>query len=645
MKTLEPNWQELDLRDSEYIRNLHTVFDTKLDTFANVSDAPYVTGHITLWDVLQKIKYNLAQGINLQMYLTPKYVNGKKNTVYDELKEELPAICYNASFNGYKSLKNTKAIHNLMFLDIDGFTSREEALAYKADIIKKYDWILACSLSLSKIGLHVIIMVDKIVDSRDYNSKYDYISKEYFNGGLDTNSKSLSRFTIIPYDHDIFINDNPIVLLIDSIISKSTSSTYINHNNILGNALSPSNPKSTSSVYIHSHSQHNNKKSTSSAGGGEVIYTTHTFSSPKTINDILSTAARDNGLIFKPVVNEELINDPNTPLFFPEGIDVIEINLFLYRNNSIPDGRRTRFIGAITTQMIYLNVVSVQQPIPDVRENMLRFIMWVNKKFCAPPLSYNEVLKSYNSNWKRYENNEIDFTKYYKLKRFFWSQNSTLKGNEKKSVSMTLHHKFNKEKRLVVLHEVIQQMATNGEKIIQQIVADEIKKKGIKGLGITTIKTYWKHFKPSVQAYKKGIGNKIKIIEPELKSVINKDEIKSVEIDVDVMNSQGIALENPEVPKKMENIDETSNSGFSLTKEQQSSIFNRIFLKILPEIGEPEKNRLYQAYKNKLEELTPDEQKILSMDINTIFDGDIFWKHGSLESKLFNLCIELNLTI
>ncbi len=185
MKILEPNWQEQDLRDSEYIRNLHPVFETVLDTYENVSLPPYVTGHITLWDVLQKIRYNLIKDINPQMFLTPKYDDGVKNTVYDELKEELPAICYNASFKEYKNLKNTKEIHNLMFLDIDNFSTREEALAYKAEIISKYNWILACSLSLSKIGLHIIIWVDNIFGNKDFNRKYDYISKQYFDNKLD----------------------------------------------------------------------------------------------------------------------------------------------------------------------------------------------------------------------------------------------------------------------------------------------------------------------------------------------------------------------------------------------------------------------------------------------------------------------------
>lgn len=623
MKLLEPNWKELSLEEMQFIQNLHPVFDTELDTYKNVSTPPYVTGHITLWDALQKIKYNLIKDINPKMYLTPKYVDNVKNTVYDELKEELPAICYNASFNRYKNLKNTKAIHNLMFLDIDNFSTKQEALSYKAEIVKKYDWILACSLSLSKIGLHIIVMVDKITDHDDFNIKYDLISNNYFEGSLDPDSKGLHRFTIVPYDHDIYINNNPVVLPIDTILQKSLSSAYIEDSGV---------------------SHRNHSKSLGSAGEGEVIYTTQTISVSQEINKTLLTSAQQNGLVFKPVVDENYFEDPNTPLFFPAGIEVIEINLFLYKHQSIPDGRRTRFIGAMTTQMIFLNVVSKEKPIPDVRESILRYIMSVNNKFCSPSLSYNEVLKSYNSNWKRYRNGEMDFTAYYKLKRSLWSQNCTLTGNQKRGKTMTNIHGYKRLNNLYRLENVIQQMADKREVITQDKTLMKIELLGIEDLGIYSIKTLWKFLKPSIMAYKKDKNVKIKIdtTNTEFQLLVEKFDISKIsDVDDDVLD---LGKEIIEKQKNLynQNTESKSKEDFVLSDDQKNLIFNRVFSNIIPRLNQEKKKQLLSLYQSEIQSYETKDQQILLKDFNEVSMND-YWRHGDLETQLLNLLKQINI--
>ena len=217
----------------EYIKfqygkeNLHDVFATLLNTFPNIS-SPQVSGDVNLWELFQSIKYNLI-GINTDILLTHKYVDGNKNSAYDKIKNSLPAVCYNSTFYGYKNLDHVSGITNLMFLDIDCFKSREEAIEYKKYITLKYNWIVACSLSLSRLGLHIIILVDKIHDNDDFNNKYDFINEVYFEGKLDKSGKSLTRFAIIPADYSLYINETPNVLNIEHImknVKKSTSSGY-----------------------------------------------------------------------------------------------------------------------------------------------------------------------------------------------------------------------------------------------------------------------------------------------------------------------------------------------------------------------------------------------------------------------------------
>ena len=129
-----------NLQDFEYLKfqhhkeNLHDVFGTVLNTFPHITGAT-VTGQVYLWDVLQKIKYNLANDIAPDTYLLHKYINGIRNTAYDERKEQLPAVCYNARFDGYKDTKHLNSITNLMFLDIDDFPTKQEALTIKNKLL------------------------------------------------------------------------------------------------------------------------------------------------------------------------------------------------------------------------------------------------------------------------------------------------------------------------------------------------------------------------------------------------------------------------------------------------------------------------------------------------------------------------------
>jgi len=106
-----------------------------------------------------------------------------------------------------------------MFLDIDDFPTQAEALDYKKMITAKYSWILACNLSLSRLGLHVIALVDYIQDSTDYTNKYKYISSTYFGNRLDKDSNKLTQYAVLPFDYDIYINQYPEILSIEQIYS------------------------------------------------------------------------------------------------------------------------------------------------------------------------------------------------------------------------------------------------------------------------------------------------------------------------------------------------------------------------------------------------------------------------------------------
>lgn len=458
------NYDFEDFKTISGMEDLPDFWNTELNTFANISDPPKVTGNISLFDLLYGIGHNFINLTDYSDYLTPKYIDGNLNPVYVEIKNHSKSVCYNSTYNGYKDSKYLKTITNLMFLDIDDFKSREEALAYKEKITRKYDWIISCNLSLSKLGLHIIILVDKISDNEDYNRKYDCISAMYFDNRLDSNAKSLTRHAVIPIDSSIYINYYPKVLNINEIL-------------IAINAFS------------------DDKKSTRSAYKEEkIIYTPYTFSPVKELKETTDIAARVDGLLFEEVFDESEFPDPNIPLYFAEGIDVIEINLHPYKHQKVCEGNRNTTIGGISMRLIYLNTNHLKdKPDNKLKSNILRYMLHLNKMICSPPLQDKEVVNSVNSNWKKYEESSLDVSRLFVKKYFFWSKRCSLKPNEKRSYSGKKKSELTTNSTKEKIADAIEEVHSCGEKVTQTKVAV------LSGLNVQTVKKYWgSEFKPLV---------------------------------------------------------------------------------------------------------------------------------------------------
>ena len=472
----------IDNKEFEYFKyvsgkeNLSHIFDYELNTFESVSK-PKVTGNISLYDLLTQIRYNFLNGMSIEEYLTPKYINGIKNVLFTKIKEAKKTVCYNATFNGYKDDKNLKTPTNLMFLDLDHFQSKVEALAYKEMIVSKYDWIVACNLSFSRLGLHIIILVDKITDKYDFNLKYDFISAVYFESKLDKNAKSLTRHAIIPSDSNIYINDNPKVLSIDSIIKEIKT---------LGITIKDSPIINTSSI---------NDKST--RGGDkkeEVIPTAHTFSHATELKEITNIAARVDGLCFEELIDESEFTDPNIPLHFAEGVDVIEINLHPYTKQKVREGNRNSTIGGISMRLIYLSTNHcLDKPDNKKKNDIIRYMKSLNTKICLPPLTDQEVVNSVTSNWNKYVAGKLDVSKLFVKKRFFWSKRSTLKGKEKTSVTFKIINEPIVMESRQKIKDAIEEVHYAQEKITQKSVAEAAK------IHLQTVKKYWTEYKSLVK--------------------------------------------------------------------------------------------------------------------------------------------------
>lgn len=650
-----------ELQDFEHVKlqyekeELHDVFRIVLDTFSAIGK-PTVQGQIYLWEHLQKIKCNFLIGIDVETYLIPKYINRIRNKEYDESKIQLPAICYNASFKGYRDLKHLKSINNIMFLDIDDFSSKEDTLAYKSKIIEKFDWIIACNLSLSRLGLHIIIMVDRIVDNNDYNFKYDYISKTYFDNRLDPISKSLSRCTIVPCDYNIYINESPNRLDIDNIITNnkiSISSVYneenSNSSNIIGDSTFSvyNNDNSSSSIYIQ-----DNSTSSSYDLKKKIICTPYTFSPDAPLKEVMNYTARKNGLRFKMCIDESFFTSPNTPLYYEEGVDVISINLCPYRNRKVYEGHRTTFVGALSAQLIYLNMDNPKSINQSIKEQITKFILKVNKKICEPPLSTKEVLNSINANLKKYMNEELDFSRYFHKQYAFWSNKSTLTANEKRMVTCHIKNEpiVNDTKRRI--REAVEAIQSIGAKVTQPMVAK------VSLLGLSTVKKYRIYYNELVQgsSISSNIVMDIPVLtetstttNPDAKNnkLIQEEDFSDPDFDyIDVSDFNSIndfKIKNRDISSlEPEVFAEEPETKQELSKEETLNIFHRIYSSIIDRFSENQVQELKTRFHIQIHSMPHEDVKLLVTPIDDISDSSAFFRQSMLEGQFWSLCNDLN---
>ncbi|NMC58071.1 MAG: hypothetical protein GYA51_01550 [Candidatus Methanofastidiosa archaeon] len=639
----EQNFEYLKFKNEK--EELHQVFATVLDTFPNITGAS-ISGQTFLWEALQRIKYNLGNDIDSYTYLLPKYIDGKKNLVYDKRKVQLPAICYNASYRGYKDTAHIKSINNLMFLDIDDFPTKQEALEYKKQIIGKYKWIVACNLSLSRLGLHVIALVDEINNSEDYIQKYKFISESFFDMRLDKNSNKLTQYTVLPADYNIYINENPEVLPIEQIYAeykKSISSAYLNDSQINYNSTYRKSIRSAYNTEIVQ-SENIERSIRSVHKRKEIICTAHTFFSNSDLSTIMNEAARQFHLRFQMEVNEDLINDPNEPIYVRDGIEVMEVNFFSLKGKKVCDGHRHDFIGALTVRMLYLNAGSNDKQNEDSRQSILKYILYVNNTLCEPPMKNYEVIKSYNANWKRFRNDEMDFSKYFIKKRAFWSKHSTLIGNEKRKVTCKIKNEPVVEESKRRIYNALESLMANNSKITQ----DRVEKTS--GMSIATVKKYWNEFKDVVKIHNMELSGKQKSSSNSLPENQNTEEILPVvgSLPAGELNQKIIEGERTDFIE-IQNVEKIDFDEDTLVLGEEFNaiaheinpqiIFERIFEITLKRLDEKDKSTLFEEFNKNLITLPQSDINILSIDVNDIVDDKTFFRQSTLESQIRQKCI------
>ena len=148
--------------------------------------------------ILQRIK----EGKNQE--LVKKIRQEKNKSKRNELKKNLPAICFSGQFN--KRSDSAIVEHSgLICIDLDGYPKKKDLLEDK-ERFQKNKFVYSVFVSPSGNGLKVLV---KIPADQDNHSKYfNSLKKEFDSPYFDTTSKNLSRVCYESYDRLLHINPN-----------------------------------------------------------------------------------------------------------------------------------------------------------------------------------------------------------------------------------------------------------------------------------------------------------------------------------------------------------------------------------------------------------------------------------------------------
>jgi hypothetical protein len=169
-----------------------TIFQNIRDT-----DTPFFRDvHV----ILDRIK----EGAGATKDLVKRIRLEKNKPERQELKKQLPAICFSGTFN--KRTDASLIEHSgLICLDFDGYTKQKELLQDKENLSKN-KYVFSVFISPSGNGLKVLVKIPADAENHTmyFNSLEKYFNSPYF----DKTSKNLSRVCYESYDPLISINEN-----------------------------------------------------------------------------------------------------------------------------------------------------------------------------------------------------------------------------------------------------------------------------------------------------------------------------------------------------------------------------------------------------------------------------------------------------
>ena len=153
---------------------------------------------------IRQILLRIKDGSETTKELVKKIRLEKRKPERQELKKELPAICFSGTFN--KRTDASLIQHSgFICLDFDGYTKSKELLQDKENLTKN-KYVFSVFISPSGNGLKVIVKIP--ADAENHTNYFNSLEKYFNSPYFDKTSKNLSRVCYESYDPLLHINEN-----------------------------------------------------------------------------------------------------------------------------------------------------------------------------------------------------------------------------------------------------------------------------------------------------------------------------------------------------------------------------------------------------------------------------------------------------
>jgi len=175
---------------------MDTTQSPKITIFKNIRETqtPF---HRPMGVVLNRIRNGSSKT------LVKKIRQEKDKSSRNELKKELPAICFSGKF--VKRTDNSLQEHSgFICLDFDGYTKNKDLTSDK-EKLSKDRYVYSVFISPSGAGLKALVKIPR--DPSNHTNYFNSLKKHFDNSHFDTTSKNISRVCYESYDPLIFINE------------------------------------------------------------------------------------------------------------------------------------------------------------------------------------------------------------------------------------------------------------------------------------------------------------------------------------------------------------------------------------------------------------------------------------------------------
>ena len=165
--------------------------------FRNIreTDTPF---HRSVKCVLDRIK----DGSSKDLVLRIRKETDKANR--NELKKELPAVCFSGLFNK-RSDASIQEHSGFICLDFDGYGTKKE-MKDERDRLSKDRYVYSVFTSPSGNGLKALVRIPQ--DADNHTNYFNALEKHFNSEHFDTTCKNISRVCYESYDPLIFINED-----------------------------------------------------------------------------------------------------------------------------------------------------------------------------------------------------------------------------------------------------------------------------------------------------------------------------------------------------------------------------------------------------------------------------------------------------